>query len=199
VQQRFALLRKVWQCKAKEEMMSTLTTAQRLSDPAEQAKLCEAIIEHRGVKRAAEALGLSESMLWVYLARNEEVRKLVWEARAVLAEMLWAECIDIADGPDDPRKAHIRIDTRMRCAGKMLPRIYGEKATTEVNVNTQIGIVCDEATRKRLIDLRDKMLGQRKEGTGQPLARPYDEGTGHGPRPAEFTTSASITPTEIQP
>jgi hypothetical protein len=156
-------------------MTENTTLAQRLSDSAEQAKLCEAIIEHRGVSHAAKALGIHSPSLWVFLARNEDLRKLVWEARAVLAEMLWAECIDISDCSArdyDPetgqfngeavQRAKLRIDTRMRCAGKMLPRIYGEAPQTQVNVNTQIGIVCDEETRKRLIDLREKMLGQRR-------------------------------------
>ena len=49
-------------------------------------------------------------------------------------------------------------------------RLYGwdGKPHTEVNITNQLGIVCDEATRLRLIELREKLLQERKPMTFPP-------------------------------
>jgi hypothetical protein len=149
-------------------------TSQRLKDPAQVAALCEAIVDHGSVGKAIAALGLVRSEVFLALSKDEALRKQVWEARAVLAEMLWTECIEIADEAsqdstvdakgrirpnwDNINRSKLRIETRMRVAGKMLPRIYGELPSTQVNVQNNIGLVCDEETRARLIELRERLL-----------------------------------------
>lgn len=53
-------------------------------------------------------------------------------------------------------------------------RIFGwdEKPQTEVNITNQVGLICDEATRMRLIALREKiMLPERRPGAITPLER----------------------------
>jgi hypothetical protein len=73
-------------------------------------------------------------------------------ARAIGCHKLAEECLEIADnarndwmtanGGDDAgwrqngehvQRSRLRIDTRMRLVGKWLPKIYGEKSSTEVS------------------------------------------------------------------
>ena len=37
-------------------------------------------------------------------------------------------------------------------------RVHGGKPQTQVNIANQVGVVCDEATRQRLIALREKLM-----------------------------------------
>lgn len=61
-------------------------------------------------------------------------------AREVQADKLFAECLEIADqydkaadngegGTDHINRARLRIDTRKWMAGKLRPKVYGEKIT----------------------------------------------------------------------
>lgn len=66
-----------------------------------------------------------------WLEANEEFSARFRAARARGVHALAEECLEIADKPSkDPVEVadkRVRIDTRLRLAGKWLPAVYGEK------------------------------------------------------------------------
>jgi terminase small subunit-like protein len=151
-----------------------LGTKRRLDIAEERELFCEAIVEHGGVRKACEALGLHTPTVWTYAKNNAEFEGMVWAARMIAAEKLYDECIAIADdGSNDTyvdgngltktdqdviARSRLRIETRMRVAGKLIPKVYGENQTAaNVNVGVQVGVICDEETRKRLIAVRQSL------------------------------------------
>jgi hypothetical protein len=57
-------------------------------------------------------------------------------------------------------------------------RIFGwdGKPQTEVNITNQVGIICDEATRQRLIELRERItLNARQKAEALPATMPPPE------------------------
>lgn len=54
-------------------------------------------------------------------------------AERIGTHFLADECIEIADGPDDPNDKRIRIDTRLRIIGKRNAREWGEKVQNEIS------------------------------------------------------------------
>jgi hypothetical protein len=67
------------------------------------------------------------------------------------------------------QRSRLRIETRMRVAGKLIPKVYGEQPTSaNVNVGVQVGIVCDEETRKRLIAVRQSLAVRPSPGQIMP-------------------------------
>lgn len=42
------------------------------------------------------------------------------------------ECIEICDSEEDPNKARIRVDTRLRLLGKWAPKKYGERIQQDI-------------------------------------------------------------------
>lgn len=81
-----------------------------------------------------------------WLGQNEEFRKQYAHAREAQADTLADEIIDIADGTDgatfvnddgaavarDPARDRLRVDSRKWLAGKMRPKVYGDKVTSEL-------------------------------------------------------------------
>src|SRR5690349_8859617 len=90
------------------------------------AALCDAIIEEKGVAKACKALGLHRKNVWLYLAKHPEAQAAVSLARQETAHALFDECCEIADNTqrEDWAIARLRIETRMRVAGKLNQRAY---------------------------------------------------------------------------
>lgn len=79
------------------------------------------------------------SRTWVYekIDADEHFAAQFRAARARGVHALADECLDIADekvtDPVEVADKRVRIDTRLRLAGKWLPSEYGDKATVAVN------------------------------------------------------------------
>ena len=143
------------------------------------AALCDAIIRERGVVKACKALGLDRGIVWLYLAKHPEAQAAVWQARQETAHALWDECVQIADDSSlDPRDRHIRIDTRMRVAGKLNQRAYGDqpRSLTQTYVAGDVQLVADENTRRAMIEARERFLQRSSDidrhAPAAPLASP---------------------------
>lgn len=89
------------------------------------------------VKRCAERLGVSQSVLQMWLTDTPERRERVALARAEAAAHLADETLEIADAAtnDDERVARLRIDTRKWLASKWAPNTYGDQRGPVVQVN----------------------------------------------------------------
>lgn len=131
-----------------------------LDSPESRQALFDAIVEHKGIKPACRALGIPASKVFLKARVDPKFQDQLRAAQATNLERLVDECIEIADNAtkDTWAVARLQIETRMRIAGKLIPAIYGDKPATQVNVQTNIGVVCDEATRQRLSDLRAKLV-----------------------------------------
>jgi hypothetical protein len=145
--------------------MSKLTTRERLSDPAELDKFCDAVVSLGTIKKAAEKLGVAESTLWRARHNNPELERALWGARQEAADKHYDSCIDIAMAatPETVTVARLQIDTHMRVAGHLLPKTYGTAPGSQVNVVNQVALVCDEETRARLIAMRERITLQDRQ------------------------------------
>jgi hypothetical protein len=94
-----------------------------------------------------------------WLAQNEEFRKQYAHARELQADALFDESLDIADDDNGDlvaekekdgtivrgnsvavQRARLRIDTRKWMAGKLRPKVYGDKLDLEANGNA-VGLI----------------------------------------------------------
>lgn len=86
------------------------------------------------VSSLANSYGVSRPffswMLKIHVPREEVVA-----ARRASAEAYAEECLQISDTELDDRRARVRIDTRKWFASKLDPQTYGDKATTQIQVN----------------------------------------------------------------
>lgn len=144
-----------------------------LDTPEGKQALAEAIIEHGSIKRGCDVLGIPHPTLFCRLHEDAELMGIVRAARATAVEKDIESLKDIEDElyfgrpdatgklvpPDRDRISALREVMRgmQWRVGKCNPAVYGDKPGTTVNVSTQLGVVCDEATRRRLIELRQSL------------------------------------------
>lgn len=105
----------------------------------------DAICERLANAESLRKICLSDDMpcqttVFKWLSQNPEFAKQYAHAREAQADALFDECLDIADdgtndwmGDDDKyngdavQRSRLRIDTRKWMAGKLRPKVYGEK------------------------------------------------------------------------
>lgn len=154
------------------------STKQDLTKPELLEALTAAIIKVGSVKGGCKKLGLTDSWVWRCAHTNPELQSAIWAARQVVSEMLYDQCNEIADNSSKESycKDRLRIETRMRVAGHMIPKTYGNLiGGPQVNVGVQVGLVCDETQRARLIDLRARLA---KPNGALPEPKPRPPGLG---------------------
>lgn len=79
--------------------------------------------------------------VYEWLDTNEEFSGQFHSARARGIHALAEECIEIADNQiEEPSSRRVRIDTRLRLAGKWLPKIYGDKVQHEAELHHTIAL-----------------------------------------------------------
>jgi hypothetical protein len=64
-------------------------------------------------------------------AREDGFPDMYRRARECQADGFFDEVVDIADNTKDPQKARVQIDARKWAAGKMRPKVYGDKINHE--------------------------------------------------------------------
>jgi hypothetical protein len=84
--------------------------------------------------------------------KNPEFLAQYAQSRQEQADYLSEECLEIADNatPEEAAVARLRVDTRKWYAGKMHPRVYGDKAAevnNNVSVHNHLHISSDELTK----------------------------------------------------
>ena len=73
----------------------------------------------------------SAGLVCQWLAEDRAFCEQYTRARERQADGFFDEIVDIADTEEDPQKARVRIDARKWVAGKMRPKVYGEKLDLE--------------------------------------------------------------------
>lgn len=74
----------------------------------------------------------NKSTVFRWLAANKEFRDQYARARETQADAIADEILDIADEAEDAAKARLQVDARKWLAGKLRPKVYGDKVSTEV-------------------------------------------------------------------
>jgi hypothetical protein len=70
----------------------------------------------------------SQPAVFRWLAANDTFRKQYAHARETQADAIFDEILDIADeATDDVQRSRLRVDARKWMAGKLKPKVYGDK------------------------------------------------------------------------
>lgn len=99
-------------------------------DVAEE--ICARLIEGESLRKIctdSRMPGLRTIFQW--LEKNDEFAQQYARAREVQQHVMADDTRDIVDTEEDPAKARVRFDQRRWQAGKLLPKVYGERNTTE--------------------------------------------------------------------
>lgn len=129
----------------------------RLDDERERETFLDAVTETGSVQKACKLVGMHRATVYRYANKNAEFAKQFINARAMAAEQHYDECIVIADDEFlDPRDKHIRIETRMRVAGKLIQRL-SDKPLAQINVDSR-SVIITEDKRASLQDRLSKLL-----------------------------------------
>ncbi len=139
-----------------------LTTRDRLAIPAELDAFCDAIAANGSIAGACRELGYAERRIWEAARTDKALDTALMGARAATADRYVDEAIAIADKatPGTAQVAKLRIDTRLRVAGKLNQGRYGDHAGNVTNIQNNVGIICGEEERARLVALREKLTAQ---------------------------------------
>lgn len=120
--------------------------------------ICERIATGESLRRICDDADMpSQPAVFRWIAANEEFRKQYALAREAQADALFDESLDIADngrndwmerhGEDDAgwqangehiQRSKLRIETRRWMAGKLRPKVYGDKQTVEHGVTGEV-------------------------------------------------------------
>ena len=106
-------------------------------------KICEQLMDGKSLRLICQEEGMpNRSTVFRWIHQNEEFRNQYAHAREEQADLLFDECLSIADQYDDNQdklnvehiqRAKLRIDTRKWMAGKLRPKKYGEKVQQELS------------------------------------------------------------------
>lgn len=94
--------------------------------------ICDHMAQGKSLRAVCRELGLKESSVRYWLHKDETAFAHSTRARELGCDALADECLEIADGTDDPADKRIRIDTRIRLIGKWSQR-YSDKLTVTNN------------------------------------------------------------------
>ena len=127
--------------------------------------ICEGIADGRSLRSICEAEDMpSKSAVFRWLGVNEAFRDQYARARESQADVLFDEILSIADdGKNDTyatedgervnheviARSKLRVDARKWMAGKLRPKVYGEKLELAGDPKAPLGIAVIE---RRVID-----------------------------------------------
>ena len=101
--------------------------------------ICEAIGNGQSLRKFCAQDGMpSASVVCKWLSEDKVFAEQYTRARERQADGFFDEIVDIADTEEDPQKARVRIDARKWVAGKMRPKVYGEKVDVEHSGNLAV-------------------------------------------------------------
>jgi AraC-like DNA-binding protein len=102
---------------------------------AEIADICNQLAEGKSLRAICRETGKSESNVRRWIAESDETMAQYAHARELQADVLFDECLAIADGTHETAKADIQerrlqVDTRKWMAGKLRGK-YSDKLVVE--------------------------------------------------------------------
>ena len=107
--------------------------------------ICEQISNGDSLRNICKAKAMPHAgTVCRWLAEDEtgKLREQYARAREAQAELVADEVITIADTEEDPAKARVRIDARKWYAGKMRPKVYGDKIDMNHSGQVALPVTC---------------------------------------------------------
>lgn len=90
--------------------------------------ICERIANGESLRSICVDEGMpNQRAVMRWLEADEALQQQYARSREQQADTIFDECLQIADKAVDPQIARLRIDTRKWMAGKMRPKVYGDK------------------------------------------------------------------------
>ena len=157
---------------AAQDIEPVNTPAQVLVTDEQQAAFCQAVVDDLGIKPACKKRGLRSSAVFYWANTHPDFREKLKAAQAAEAEDHAYRIKErnerlLAMPPAEMNLCanayRIAGEQDMRMLGKLNARLYGDHQQAQVNVQTNVGLVCDEQTRARLIELNQKLLHNGSE------------------------------------
>lgn len=103
--------------------------------------ICEDIADGKSLRKICDDENMpAKGTVFVWLSKHPEFQDQYARAREAQADLLFDETLEIADqydkaadelNPDHIQRAKLRIDTRKWIAGKLRPKVYGDKRINE--------------------------------------------------------------------
>lgn len=108
------------------------------------SRVCTAIASGMSLRKICEAPDMpSIDTIRVWLIEDAEFSAQYARAREEQADFYADEIVTIADTEEDPNRARVRIDARKWTAGKLKPKVYGEKV--DLTGSLKVAITHEEA------------------------------------------------------
>lgn len=137
---------------ARDEKTGKLIQASPIQEKIEAAggmeTICLGITNIQSIKAIAASIGTSEAAVWDYVYATPAREKEYGRAKEAQAHTLAAQCLAIADdGQSDTyidangkertdnevvARSRLRVDTRRWLAGKLAPKVFGDKIVQEI-------------------------------------------------------------------
>jgi len=90
--------------------------------------ICEQIADGRSLRSICADVGMPDkATVFRWLAAHETIRDQYARARESQADSLFDDILEIADTAEDAQLARLRVDARKWMAGKLKPKVYGDK------------------------------------------------------------------------
>ena len=119
-----------------------------------QARICEQIALGRSLVSVCKEPGMpAYSTVMEWRLEDTSFGENYTRAREDQADYLADEVIDIADTATDPNLARVQIDARKWKAGRMKPKVYGDRLNLDADINIKL---TDEQVEARLAYLAGK-------------------------------------------
>lgn len=113
--------------------------------------ICERISEGQSLRKICDAEDMpNKATVFRWLAANKEFSDQYARARETQADTLFDDVLAIADqydtiseavNPDLIQRAKLRIDARKWMAGKLRPKVYGDKLELAGDANAPLTVV----------------------------------------------------------
>jgi hypothetical protein len=95
--------------------------------------ICHALSEGQSLRSICLQPDMpGKSTVFRWLANNKDFRDQYARARESQADVIADEILNIADEAQDAAKARVQIDARKWLAGKLRPKVYGDKVSQEI-------------------------------------------------------------------
>ena len=121
-------------------------------------RICREIIKGRSVRNIADDEGMPAlSQIYRWLTEHADFQDNYARAREIQGDVLAGEIQAIADDESiPPESRRVRIDARKWLAGKLRPKVYGDKQQVELSGEVAVKSLSDEelAGRKQALLVR---------------------------------------------
>ena len=116
--------------------------------------ICQDIAHGKSLRAACEPKSRPSTKTFLQWMRDDELLSDQYaRAREDQADYIAGEVLEIADTEADPNRARVRIDARKWAAGKLKPKVYGDRLQLDADMTVNMS---DEQLESRLTKLLGK-------------------------------------------